>query len=101
MLCLDARKGIICCNELSRGVVNGVETSIRRVVEKALKAKASSVILAHNHPSGFALPSHEDEVFTNTLFTALSAVGISLIDHVIVAGGEYVSLADTGMLPPE
>ena len=98
MLCLDARKCIICCCEMGRGVVNGVETSVRRIVEKALKVKAGSVIIAHNHPSGFAIPSREDDAFTKTLYSSLSAVGVRFIDHIIVAGEDYVSLADTGML---
>lgn len=98
MLCLDARKCIICCCEMARGVVNGVEASVRRIVEKALKVKASSVIIAHNHPSGFAIPSREDDVFTKNLCSSLSAVGVHFIDHIIVAGGDYVSMADTGML---
>ena len=98
MLCLDARKCIICCCEMGRGVVNGVEASVRRIVEKALKVKASSVIIAHNHPSGFAIPSREDDVFTKNLCSSLSAVGVHFIDHIIVAGGDYVSMADTGML---
>ena len=101
MLCLDARKGVISCCEMGRGVVNGVETSVRRIAEKALKLKASSVIISHNHPSGLAIPSREDEIFTGTLFSSLSAVGVPLIDHIIVAGGDYVSLADLGMLPEE
>ena len=98
MLCLDARRSILCCAEMGRGVVNAVETNTRRIVEKALKVKASSVILAHNHPSGFAIPSREDEVFTRSIFRSLATVGVRLEDHIIVADGDYVSLADTGML---
>lgn len=97
MLCLDARKSIICCSEMGRGVVNGVDANARRIVEKALKVKASSVIIAHNHPSGFALPSREDDAFTRTLYSSFAAVGVDLVDHIIIAGSDYVSLADTGM----
>ena len=98
MLCLDARKAVICCCEMGRGVVNGVEASVRRMVEKALKVKASSVIVAHNHPTGFAIPSREDDVFTRNLYSSLSAVGVRFVDHIIVAGDDYVSMGDTGML---
>ena len=97
MLCLDARKSVICCCEMGRGVVNSVEASTRRIVEKALKVKASAVIIAHNHPSGFAIPSREDDAFTKAMYNALENVGIRFLDHIIVAGDDYVSLADTGM----
>lgn len=100
LLCLDTKRTVICCAEMGRGVVNSVDTGIRRIVEKALKVRASSVILAHNHPDGIALPSREDEVFTRTLYNALETVGIRLEDHIIVAEDDYTSMADTGLLFP-
>ena len=98
MLCLDNKRSIICCCEMGRGVVNAVNINARKVVEKALKVKASSVIIAHNHPGGLALPSREDDTVTKTLYNALEIVGVHLEDHIIVAVGDYVSLADTGMM---
>jgi DNA repair protein RadC len=98
MLCLDARRSVICCCEMAHGVVNSVEASTRRIVEKALKVKASAVIIAHNHPSGFAIPSREDDAFTKSLYDSLELVGVRFLDHIIVAGDDYVSLADTGIL---
>ncbi len=84
--------------ELSRGVVNTVEVSVRRIVEQALKKNAVGVILAHNHTSGIALPSREDEITTIQVKKALSMVGIELIDHIVVADDDYVSMMDSGML---
>ena len=98
LLCLDTKRCVICCAEMGRGVVNSVDTGIRRIVEKALKVRASSVIIAHNHPDGIALPSREDEVFTRALYNALETVGIRLEDHIIVAEDDYTSMADTGLL---
>ena len=98
LLCLDAKRCVICCSEMGRGVVNSVNTGIRRIVEGALKARACSVILAHNHPDGIALPSREDELFTRALFNALETVSIRLEDHIIVAEDDYTSMADTGLL---
>lgn len=98
LLCLDTKRAVICCAEMSRGVVNSVDTGIRRIVEKALKARACSAIIAHNHPDGIAIPSREDEVFTRALFNALETVGIRLEDHIIVAEDDYISMADTGLL---
>ena len=98
LLCLDSKRAVICCAEMGRGVVNAVDTSVRRIVEKALKVKACSVIIAHNHPDGLALPSREDDLFTKCLYNALETVGIRLEDHIIVADEDYISIADTGMM---
>lgn len=95
---LDTKKCVICCSEMGRGVVNGADVSVRRIVEAALKNKASSLILAHNHPDGIALPSKEDDSFTKRLFSSLNLIGIRLEDHLIFVGDEYVSLADSGLM---
>ena len=97
LLCLDAKRAVISCTEVGRGVVNSVDAGIRRIVEKALKARACSAIIAHNHPDGLAIPSREDDIFTRSLFNALETVGIRLEDHIIVADEDYISLADSGM----
>ena len=98
MLCLDSKRAVICCAEMGRGVVNTVDANIRRMVEKALKVKACSVIIAHNHPDGIAIPSREDDIFTRCLYNALDTVGIRLEDHIIVADEDYISIADSGMM---
>ncbi len=98
MLCLDAKRAVICCTEMGRGVVNTVDANIRRMVEKALKVKACSVIIAHNHPDGIAIPSREDDVFTKCLYDAMETVGIRLEDHIIVADEDYISVADSGIM---
>ncbi|HBD86610.1 MAG TPA: hypothetical protein DC001_04205 [Clostridiales bacterium] len=98
MICLDSKCKVICCRQLSRGVVNSAEVSVRRIVEIALGNSAASVIIAHNHVNGLALPSREDELTTRRIYSALALVGIALTDHIIVAGEDYVSLADSGLL---
>lgn len=98
MLCLDNKRAVICCREMGRGVVNCVDANIRRMVETALKVKATTVIVAHNHPNGVALPSREDDNFTRTLYRSLGLLGITLEDHIIVANDEFVSLADSGIM---
>ena len=98
MLCLDNKRAIICCREMGRGVVNCVDANIRRMVETALKVKTTTVIIAHNHPNGVALPSREDDNFTRTLYRSLGLLGITLEDHIIVANDEFVSLADSGVM---
>ena len=97
-LLLDARKQPIRCVELSRGTVNAAEINARRLAELALEHRASAVILSHNHLSGVALPSAEDEISTAQLRRALNLLGVELSDHIIVAGCEYVSMAESGLL---
>lgn len=96
LLCLDAKCKVLDCRMLFEGSINTVEISARKVVETALYQGATSVILAHNHVSGIALPSKEDEETTRTLFAALQTVSILLADHIIVADGDFVSMADSG-----
>lgn len=98
LLCLDTKKSVIACVNLGSGVVNAVDVNVRKVVENAVRHRASSVILAHNHPGGVALPSREDERITIEIAAALKLVGIPLEDHIIVAGDDYVSFADSGMI---
>lgn len=101
LLCLDAKCKVLGCKELGRGSVNSASISVRKIVEAALSLNASTVVLAHNHPSGMALPSDEDILTTQRVAMALDAVGILLADHVVVADDDYVSLADSGYYKPE
>mgnify|MGYP003307498332 FL=1 len=101
LLCLDAKRMPLCCRIVSEGSVNTAEVSVRKVVEAALSVNATTVMLAHNHPSGLAVPSMEDIITTRRMATALDAVGILLEDHIVVAGKEYVSLRDSNYYDPE
>ena len=96
LLCLDAKCKVLCCREIGEGSINAAGISVRRVVETALNAGATTVVLAHNHPSGLALPSTEDIQTTRRVAMALSAVEIQLADHIVVADGDYVSLVQSG-----
>lgn len=98
MACLDAVHRVTYCCEVGRGVVNSAEVSVRKIVELALRQNSTAVILAHNHVNGLAIPSKEDELTTRQIASALNLVGISLVDHIIVAGSEFVSMADSGMI---
>ena len=96
LLCLDAKCKVLCCKEIGEGSVNSASISVRKVVETALLANATTVVLAHNHPSGIAVPSHEDIQTTRRISAALHAVEIHLADHVVVADGDYVSMVQSG-----
>lgn len=101
LLCLDSKCKAICCKEVGSGSVNSASISTRKIVETALAANATSVVLAHNHPSGFAYPSNEDILTTRRVAVALDAVGVLLADHIVVAEDDYVSMVDSGMYHPD
>ena len=96
LLSLDAKLKVLECREVGEGSINYASVPVRRVVEMALEAGASSVVLAHNHPSGIAIPSGDDIQTTRRLAAALSAVEIKLVDHIVVADDDYVSMVQSG-----
>lgn len=100
LLCLDAKCKVLSCRKVGEGSVNSASIPIRRIVEMALADNATSVVLAHNHPSGLAIPSPEDQLTTRRLALSLSLVDIELADHIVVADDDYVSLRESGMYNP-
>lgn len=100
LLCLDAKCKLLSCKEVGEGSVNSANIPIRRVVELALAVNATTVVLAHNHPSGIAVPSDEDVLTTRRLAVALDAVEICLADHIVVADDDYVSMLQSGLYRP-
>ena len=93
LLCLDAKCKVLCCKEVGQGGTNSTGISIRKIVETAIGVNASTVVLAHNHPSGLAVPSPEDIQTTRRIAQALQAVDIVLADHIVIADDDYVSIA--------
>jgi DNA repair protein RadC len=98
VLLLDSRHRLIEYVELFRGTIDGANVYPREVVKLALAKNAAALVVAHPHPSGIAEPSHADELISQRLKEALSLVDIRLLDHVIIAGGVAVSLAERGAL---
>ena len=96
LMCLDSKCKLIDCKQLEEGTVNSAHFSVRKAVEFAMSCKAASVVLAHNHPGGFATPSDADYVCTKRLQRALEPLEIILSDHIIVGDTDFVSLADQG-----
>lgn len=100
LLCLDAKCKVLCCKKVGEGSVNSAAVPIRRIVELALGVNATTVVLAHNHPSGLALPSGDDVQTTLRVAKALDAVEVILADHIVVADDDFVSLAQSGYYSP-
>ena len=70
----------------------------RLIVEAALRHQASSLILAHNHPGGSLQPSAADLDATKKICAACEAISVRVVDHIIVAGNDYFSFADRGLI---
>lgn len=100
LLCLDGKCKVISCREVGQGNVNATEVSIRKIVDIALTENATSVVLAHNHPNGLAIPSHEDELTTKRIAHALQLVDVVLCDHIIVADGDFISFVHSKKFDP-
>ncbi len=93
---LDDELRLLNCRLLVEGGINYAPISARKLVEAAIHERATGVILAHNHPAGQAIPSVEDREATLQLRAALGAVQIRLLDHIIVAGEDYISMEECG-----
>lgn len=97
-VCLDGKGKVLSSKCIAEGDVSMAAVSVRQVVEQALHAGAVGVVLAHNHPSGVALPSMEDRATTILIRDALQTMNIRLVDHIIVADNDFVSMEQSGML---
>jgi DNA repair protein RadC len=98
VLFLDTQNRLIELEELFRGTLTQTSVYPREVVLRALHHEAASVVLAHNHPSGSPEPSRADEALTQTLKAALALVDVRVLDHIIVAPGKALSMAERGLL---
>lgn len=94
---LDTRGKLIAVHECARGGISSVLVEIAEVFRAALLVGASSVVIAHNHPSGEPTPSPEDHAFTTRVREAGRLLGISVADHVIVSSAGYFSFVDSGL----
>src|SRR3954464_8902069 len=95
---LDAQNKLLEMEVMFRGTLTQTSVYPREIVIRALQRHAASVVLAHNHPSGTVQPSRADEALTHTLKAALALVDVRVLDHVIVAPGDALSMAEKGLL---
>jgi DNA repair protein RadC len=91
---LNNNLNIIGFQRLSTGGLNSVTVDVRLIFATALKCSATSVIIAHNHPSGNMNPSQADKQLTKKVGKGLNLLDIKLLDHVIVSSSDYYSFAD-------
>ncbi len=96
LLSLDNMSRPIECTLISEGAVNATRVDMRKITELVVKLHASAVILAHNHPDGFAFPSQEDIITTKRVRDHLKTISVSLLDHIIYTPNEMLSMAESG-----
>jgi DNA repair protein RadC len=95
---LDAQNRLLEMEVMFRGTLTQTSVYPREIVLRALQRHAAAVVLAHNHPSGTVQPSRADEALTHSLKAALALVDVRVLDHVIVAPGACLSMAERGLL---
>jgi DNA repair protein RadC len=100
VLCLNNRNTLLLDARIAEGSVSSCPVDPREVFSTALSSGASSIIVAHNHPSGSLDPSSDDITLTNQLAEAGRFLHIRLLDHIIVSDGGFTSFSERGLLPP-
>ncbi len=93
---LNTKNEVLSIKIISIGTVNKVIVHPRDVYSDAIKNMASSIIVAHNHPSGDSKPSREDIEITKRLMYVGDIVGIKLLDHIVIGNGNFTSLKEEG-----
>ncbi len=94
LLCLDGRNRLRSARRVAQGGLHGCAIYPRDILRPALRDGASSIVLVHNHPSGDPEPSDEDRVMTRELAALSQALGVPLLDHVIVSREGAASVLD-------
>ncbi len=96
VLYLNSRNELLHSEDLGEGTVSEAVAFPRKIVERALKHNATSIILAHNHPDGLAEPSDNDNLLTDAVKKALATIDVSLQEHVIISDGSFFSYRKSG-----
>ena len=95
---LDTQNGVLSHEILFQGTIDGTAVYPREIVKAALDNNAASVILVHNHPSGWPEPSQADISITDRIVKALETIEVRVIDHLIAGGNRTTSFAERGLL---
>jgi len=99
LMLLDSRNRMIYCDVVNEGTVTTANIYVKKIVRLAVQYNAVYAILSHNHPSGECMPSKQDLNSTKWIYDALKIVEVKLIDHVIVSGKDFFSIAKSGIMP--
>ena len=92
LLLMDNKYKVIDCVKMHEGSVNSSAITMRKLIETAIEHKASTAVLAHNHPAGLPIPSPDDIFTTNEIARAFALMGINFPAHILVAGDKYINI---------
>lgn len=95
---LNQARRVLKYELISSGGITSTVVDVRMILKNCLLYNANQMIIAHNHPSGSTKPSVADKELTNRLSEAAKLMDIKLLDHLIIAGGQYLSLSDEGIM---
>ena len=95
---MNGANKVLSTHKLTQGGIQQTIVDVPLLLKMSLERLAQSIAVAHNHPSGQNKPSNEDENITRRIKQGCDAIGIRLLDHIIVARGKYYSFADEGKL---
>lgn len=98
LVCMDSKNKVMACRKLGEGIADAVHITVRKVLETALACNATRVVLAHNHVSGVAFWSEADLATTEKLKSVLREANIQLVDHLIFANDDMISMAESRLL---
>jgi DNA repair protein RadC len=98
IILLDAQYRFLRFVELFRGTIDGASVHPREIVKLVLEAQSAAVVVVHNHPSQNNQFSSADEQITHRVKNVLDLIDVRLVDHLLVAGNEVISFAESGRL---
>lgn len=98
IMLLNRNNKVIGISEISTGGVSGTVVDQKLIFAAALKANASQIIMAHNHPSGNLSPSQQDLVLTKKIVEVGKMLDLPVLDHIIITGEHYYSFGDEGLI---
>lgn len=98
VLYLDKKNGFLAAEKAQEGTVDHTPVYPREVLRRAIELGASAIVLVHNHPSGDPTPSRADVAMTKKIVEAVAPIGITVHDHLIIGGNDYVSLRGSGLM---
>ena len=99
LIMLNTKNKIIAHKTISKGTVNSSVVTPREIFFPAIKMMASSIILAHNHPSADVTPSSEDKNITEIVARSGKLINIKLLDHIIIGKNKIYSFKEAGLIP--
>ena len=98
LICLDSNRRVHWSGIIAKGTLDRIEAYPRLVVSEVIKRNAKNVVFAHNHPNGTLVPSAADKSTTKRLIEILKGIDVYTIDHIIVSGSRYYSMAEMGFI---